>query len=260
MFDIGVNLTSTQFAKDREQVVKRAREAGVTGLLITGTNALESQQARQLAAQHAGYCWSTAGVHPHHASEWSTETANTLRRLAESEQVVAIGECGLDFNRNLSAHDQQEYAFDAQLALAAELQLPVFLHCREAHDRFVAVLEPWLPKLVGAVAHCFTGTRDELESCLALGLSVGITGWVCDERRGMELRKLLPLIPAERLLLETDAPYLLPRDMHPRPTSRRNEPCFLPHIVQQVANWRGEEADALGAQVDHNARQLFKLA
>lgn len=260
MFDIGVNLTSTQFAKDREQVVKRAREAGVTGLLITGTNALESQQARQLAAQHVGYCWSTAGVHPHHASEWSADTANTLRRLAEHEQVVAIGECGLDFNRNLSAHDQQEYAFEAQLALAAELKLPVFLHCREAHDRFVAVLEPWLPKLAGAVVHCFTGTRDELESCLALGLSVGITGWVCDERRGLELREMLPLIPTERLLLETDAPYLLPRDMHPRPPSRRNEPCFLPHIVQQVAKWRGEEAEALGAQLNRNARQLFKLA
>ena len=110
------------------------------------------------------------------------------------------------------------------------------------------------------MAHCFTGTREELESCLALGLSVGITGWVCDERRGLELREMLPLIPAERLLLETDAPYLLPRDMHPRPPSRRNEPCFLPHIVQQVANWRGEDAEALGAKVNHNARQLFKLA
>ncbi|MBZ6389817.1 MAG: 3'-5' ssDNA/RNA exonuclease TatD [Pantoea dispersa] len=260
MFDIGVNLTSTQFAKDRDQVVKRAREAGVTGLLITGTNALESQQARQLATRHAGYCWSTAGVHPHHASEWSAETASTLRRLADSEQVVAIGECGLDFNRNLSAHEQQEYAFDAQLQLAAELQLPVFLHCREAHERFLAVLQPWLPKLVGAVVHCFTGTRDELEACLALGLSVGITGWVCDERRGMGLRDMLPLIPADRLLLETDAPYLLPRDMRPRPTSRRNEPCFLPHIVQQVAHWRGEQPDALAARVDHNARQLFRLA
>ena len=259
MFDIGVNLTSTQFAKDREQVVKRARAAGVTGMLITGTNALESQQAQRLAQSHPDYCWSTAGVHPHHASEWSAETGNTLRRLAASKEVVAIGECGLDFNRNLSAHDQQEYAFEAQLALAAELNLPVFLHCREAHDRFLAVLTPWLPKLPGAVVHCFTGTRPELEACLAAGLSVGITGWVCDERRGLELRELLPLIPADRLMLETDAPYLLPRDMHPRPTSRRNEPCFLPHIVQQVAGWRGEEAEALAQQVDQNVRSLFSL-
>lgn len=260
MFDIGVNLTSTQFASDRQKVVKRARDAGVTGMLITGTNALESQQAQRLAEDQAGFCWSTAGVHPHHASEWSTEIASTLRRLAEKPEVVAIGECGLDFNRNLSAHEQQEYSFDAQLALAAELNMPVFLHCREAHARFAAVLAPWLPKLPGAVIHCFTGTRDELEACLGMGLSVGITGWVCDERRGLELRELLPLIPADRLLLETDAPYLLPRDMRPRPTSRRNEPCFLPHIVHQVATWRGESAEELATRIDHNARTLFRLA
>ena len=157
--------------------------------------------------------------------------------------MVAIGECGLDFNRNFSAHEQQEYAFDAQLALAAELQMPVFLHCRDAHERFVAVLKPRIARLPGAVVHCFTGTADELAECPDMGLSVGITGWVCDERRGMTLRELLPQIPADRLLLETDAP-LLPRDMRPRPTSRRNEPCFLPHIVQQVALWRGEDAAA----------------
>jgi TatD DNase family protein len=259
MFDIGVNLTSTQFASDREKVISRAREAGVTGMLITGTNALESQQAQKLAEAHQDYCWSTAGVHPHHASEWSADVANTLRRLAEKKDVVAIGECGLDFNRNLSAHQQQEYAFDAQLALAAELNMPVFLHCREAHERFAAVLEPWLPKLPAAVIHCFTGTREELTAYLDMGLSVGITGWVCDERRGIALREMLPLIPAERLLLETDAPYLLPRDMRPRPTSRRNEPCFLPHILQQVANWRGENVEMLARQVDHNARKLFGL-
>lgn len=259
MFDIGVNLTSTQFAKDREKVVKRAREAGVTGMLITGTNALESQQACSLAQQHPDYCWSTAGVHPHHASEWSGETAATLRRLAENERVVAIGECGLDFNRNFSEPEQQAYAFEAQLALAAELSLPVFLHCREAHERFIAILAPWIPKLPAAVLHCFTGTREELEACLALGLSIGITGWVCDERRGLALREMMPLIPADRLLLETDAPWLLPRDMHPRPASRRNEPCFLPHIVQQVALLRGEDAAELAEQTALNARKLFGL-
>ncbi|CCG85626.1 cytoplasmic Dnase [Erwinia piriflorinigrans CFBP 5888] len=259
MFDIGVNLTSTQFAKDREKVVKRAREAGVSGMLITGTNALESQQALSLARQHPDYCWSTAGVHPHHASEWSGETAATLRRLAESPHVVAIGECGLDFNRNFSEPEQQAYAFNAQLALAAELSLPVFLHCREAHERFISILKPWMPRLKAAVLHCFTGTRAELQSCLAEGLSIGITGWICDERRGQELRELMPLIPADRLLLETDAPWLLPRDMRPRPASRRNEPCFLPHIVQQVALLRGVDADELAAQTALNARKLFNL-
>ncbi|KAB8312724.1 3'-5' ssDNA/RNA exonuclease TatD [Erwinia endophytica] len=259
MFDIGVNLTSTQFAKDRDKVVRRAKDAAVTGLLITGTNALESQQAQSLAARRPGYCWSTAGVHPHHASEWSGETAATLKRLAARPEVVAIGECGLDFNRNVAGPEQQAYAFNAQLALAADLGLPVFLHCREAHDRFMAILTPWLPKLAGAVIHCFTGTKAELEDCLTAGLYVGITGWVCDERRGQELRELMPLIPANRLLLETDAPYLIPRDMRPRPASRRNEPCFLPHIVEQVAGLRGEDASSLGLQCDRNARELFRI-
>lgn len=260
MFDIGVNLTSSQFAKDARQVVERAHLAGLTGLLITGTNAQQSAAASVLAQQHRGYCWSTAGVHPHDASSWNNdEVAEGIRQLALHPEVVAIGECGLDFNRNFSTPAQQETAFSAQLALAAELGMPVFLHCREAHARFAALLKPWLDKLPAAVVHCFTGTAEELKGCLALGLSIGITGWVCDERRGLELRALLPQIPAERLLLETDAPYLLPRDLHPKPASRRNEPCFLPHIVRQVAVWRGEDPEWLGKKTDENARRLFRL-
>jgi TatD DNase family protein len=259
MFDIGVNLTSSQFAKDRPAVVDRARAAGVTGLLITGTDLPESQAASELAQQHAGFCWSTVGVHPHHASSWDHRAADQIRELASLTQVAAIGECGLDFNRNFSTPEQQEAAFSAQLALAAELAMPVFLHCRDAHARFAALLTPWLDKLPAAVVHCFTGTAEELESCLSLGLSVGITGWVCDERRGLELRALLPQIPADRLLLETDAPYLLPRDLLPKPASRRNEPCFLPHIVRQVAAWRQEDPEWLGQKIDENARRLFRL-
>lgn len=260
MFDIGVNLTSSQFAKDAMQVVTRAQAAGVTGILITGTNAAQSEAASQLARQQHGYCWSTAGVHPHDASSWNDDVAQQIRQLAMRPEVVAIGECGLDFNRNFSTPEEQETAFSAQLALAAELGLPVFLHCREAHARFVALLTPWLDKLPAAVVHCFTGSAEELQSCLALGLSIGITGWVCDERRGGELRALLPQIPIERLLLETDAPYLLPRDLHPKPVSRRNEPCFLPHIVRQVATWRGEDPEWLGQKTEENARRLFRLA
>ncbi|AHG20505.1 DNase TatD [Chania multitudinisentens RB-25] len=259
MFDIGVNLTSSQFTKDGQQVVERARLAGVTGMLITGTNAHQSAAASALAQQQRGYCWATAGVHPHDASSWNEDVAQQIRQLALRPEVVAIGECGLDFNRNFSTPAQQEAAFSAQLALAAELNLPVFLHCREAHARFAALLTPWLDKLPAAVVHCFTGTASELAYCLALGLSIGITGWVCDERRGLALRALLPQIPADRLLLETDAPYLLPRDLHPKPASRRNEPCFLPHIVRQVAVWRQEDPEWLGRKTDENARRLFRL-
>ncbi|MCL2893511.1 3'-5' ssDNA/RNA exonuclease TatD [Brenneria tiliae] len=259
MFDIGVNLTSSQFAKDREQVVARAKQAGVSGMLITGTGVAESRQALALAQQYPAYCWSTAGVHPHDASRWDEAAAEQIYRLAQSDSVVAVGECGLDFNRNFSTPQQQEQAFSAQLALAAELALPVFLHCRDAHARFIALLRPWLDKLPSAVVHCFTGSRDQLDDCLAAGLMVGITGWVCDERRGLDLRALLKHIPADRLLLETDAPYLLPRDLTPKPVSRRNEPCFLPHIVHQAAGWRDEDAAWLGQKTDENARRVFRL-
>ncbi|MCG8708314.1 3'-5' ssDNA/RNA exonuclease TatD [Brenneria sp. 4F2] len=259
MFDIGVNLTSTQFAQDRDRVVFRAKEAGVSGMLVTGTNIQESRQALALTAAFPNYCWSTAGVHPHDASQWTASAEEQIRQMAQSAAVVAIGECGLDFNRNFSSPEQQELAFSAQLALAAELSMPVFLHCREAHPRFMALLTPWLDKLPAAVVHCFTGSRRELDECLTAGLMVGITGWVCDERRGLELRSLLKHIPGDRLLLETDAPYLLPRDLSPKPASRRNESCFLPHIVSQVAIWREEDAAWLGQKTDENARRVFRL-
>ena len=258
MFDIGVNLTSPQFSRDRDEVVARAQAAGVTGMLLTGTNLHESEQARQLAHRYTR-CWSTAGVHPHDSSSWAASVADSIFQLARQPEVVAIGECGLDFNRNFSTPQDQEAAFSAQLALAAELSLPVFLHCRDAHERFLTLLTPWLDKLPGAVLHCFTGTREEMRACVNHGLYIGITGWVCDERRGLELRALLPDIPAERLLIETDAPYLLPRDLSPKPASRRNEPVYLPHILASIAGWRGEEAQRLEEIADTNVRTLFGI-
>lgn len=154
MFDIGLNLTSSQFAKDRDEVVARAFAARVKGLLLTGTNLHESEQAQQLA-QRYDRCWSTAGVHPHDSSQWTAECSDTLRRLAKTPEVVAIGECGLDFNRNFSTPEEQEKAFTAQLALAAELEMPVFMHCRDAHERFLTLLDPWLEKLP---ARCCTAS------------------------------------------------------------------------------------------------------
>lgn len=258
MFDIGVNLTSSQFAKDRDDVVARAQAAGVSGMLLTGTNLHESQQAQQLA-KHYPRCWSTAGVHPHDSSSWTQDMADALRQLAAQPEVVAIGECGLDFNRNFSTPEEQERAFSAQLALAAERGMPVFLHCRDAHDRFLALLDPWLPRLPGAVLHCFTGTLDEAQACLARGIYLGITGWVCDERRGLELRDVLPHIPADRLFVETDAPYLLPRDLSPKPASRRNEPAHLGHILACVAQLRGEDAQWLRDVTNQNVQTLFGI-
>lgn len=259
MFDIGVNLTSSQFSRDRDDVVARAFAAGLNGMLITGTNGEESEAAQALTLRYPN-CWSTAGVHPHDSSQWTPEVAGVIHTLLQQPNVVAVGECGLDFNRNFSTPAEQERAFTAQLALAAELNKPVFLHCRDAHERFIALLKPWLDKVPGAVIHCFTGTRDELQACLDHDLYIGITGWVCDERRGIELRELLPLIPAERLLVETDAPWLLPRDLSPKPSSRRNEPAMLPHILERIAYWRGDEVATLDRVIERNVKSLFGIS
>lgn len=259
MFDIGVNLTNRQFAQDRHEVINRARLAGVKGMLITGTSVKESITASQLSNEYPDYCWSTAGVHPHDASGWNDDCEQQIYQLAKLSQVVAIGECGLDFNRNFSTPDEQEKAFNAQLEIAAELSMPLFLHCRDADLRFIELLKPWLSKIPAAVVHCFTGNRQALDDYLALGLYVGITGWICDERRGLELRELVPLIPINQLLLETDAPYLLPRDMMPKPVSRRNEPAYMAHILEQVAQLRAEDSVQLGLTTQQNAYRLLGL-
>jgi TatD DNase family protein len=136
----------------------------------------------------------------------------------------------------------------------------VFLHQRDAHDAFVGVLREYRPRLLAGVAHCFTGEARELRDYLDLGLSVGITGWICDERRGQHLRELVRQIPLDRLLVETDAPYLLPRDLQPRPSHRRNEPKFLPHITRVIAACRGESFAALAAATTANAVKFFGFA
>jgi TatD DNase family protein len=203
---------------------------------------------------------STAGVHPHHAHGFDAAQGAELRDLLNQPQVVAVGECGLDYFRNFSPRDAQRAAFAAQLKLAAAARKPVFLHQRDAHADFTAMLREFRTSLTGGVAHCFTGGRSELEDYLALDLSVGITGWVNDERRGQGLREAVPHIPGDRLMLETDAPYLLPRDLDPKPKSRRNEPGYLPHIARTVASLRGEPLEAVAAATTANAIRFFGLS
>jgi len=259
MIDIGINLTNKRFHKDLELVIENAQSVGVNGLIVTGTSIAESQQALELCLQHPDYLFCTAGIHPHDAKTFDNNSLDTLRQLATSQQVKAIGECGLDFNRNFSTPTEQEFAFVQQLELAVELQLPVFMHERDANARFIELLKPYIPQLPNAVLHCFTGSQRDLESCLDLGLHIGITGWICDERRGTELLDLVKLIPADRLMIETDGPYLLPRSMRPKPKSSRNEPKYLPYIAQTIANARGESLKQLVQQTEQNSKLFFKL-
>ena len=256
LVDIGANLTHAAFADDFGEVLARARAAGVGTIVVTGTSVAESLAATHLADAHG--LFATAGVHPHHARDCDDATIPALREIAARPRVVAIGECGLDFNRNYSPHADQEKWFVAQLELAAELGKPLFLHSRDAHPRFAEILRNL--RVGRGVAHCLTGEGPELRACLELGLHIGITGWINDERRGLHLREVVKGIPADRLLIETDAPYLLPRDIKPTPKSRRNEPAFLPYVVRAIAVARGETAESVAAASTAAASSLFRLA
>ncbi len=255
--DIGANLTHAAFRDDLGAVLERARAAGVATIVVTGTTVAESRAAAALADAHPGFLYATAGVHPHHARECDAQTVAALRALAAQQGVVALGECGLDFNRNYAPHPDQERWFVAQLELACAIGKPLFLHSRDAHPRFADILRAHRTQLPPAVAHCFTGEQDELRAYLDLGLYVGITGWICDERRGRHLLELVPEIPRDRLLVETDAPYLTPRDLHPQPKARRNEPAFLPHIVKRIAQALGRPAEEVAAETRANAHAFF---
>ena len=265
MIDIGANLTHKSFRRDFSAVLDRARAAGVSAIVVTGTSLPASRAAWELAEEtrtEGPKLYATAGVHPHQASTWSSDAAIEIRALAARPEVVAIGECGLDFDRNFSPPDAQLRAFEAQLAIAADLGLPVFLHERSAHAAFIEVLARARKTLSRAVVHCFTGTGDELARYLDLDLHIGLTGWICDERRGAHLRAIVPRIPRDRLMIETDAPFLLPRDMPRgvRPSDGRNEPCFLPHVLRAVASARGEpESDVTQATIDTSQR-FFDLS
>ena len=259
LIDIGANLTHDSFDADRDEVLERAMASGVARIVVTGTSVTSSVQAAALCKAHPGRLFATAGVHPHHAAGFDAHTAAALRALLANPAFVAVGECGLDFFRDYSPREAQRHAFAAQLELAGEVSKPVFLHQRDAHEEFVALLRPVRDRLAGGVAHCFTGGVHELDAYLDLDLYIGVTGWVCDERRGGALRSAVPRIPLDRLLVETDAPYLLPRDLAPKPQSRRNEPKFLAHIVERLAALTNQPVDVVANAATANAERLFGL-
>jgi TatD DNase family protein len=256
---------SPAFDHDREAVITRALVAGVKNFIITGSNIESSFGAAAFAKDHLN-CRTTAGVHPHNAKNWNDKTLAQLEELAASESplngtIVAIGECGLDYNRNFSPPDVQRKCFEDQLKLAARIGKPVFLHERDAFVDFFSILKQYRTSLPSAVVHCFTGGMRELEAYLSIDCYIGITGWICDERRGGHLIPLLNTIPADRLLLETDAPYLLPRNLprSAREKSGRNEPCFLPHIAASVAEILGKTPEQIATETSANAERFFLI-
>ncbi|RMH42499.1 MAG: hydrolase TatD [Gammaproteobacteria bacterium] len=260
LIDIGVNLLSRRFVADVDDVVERALAAGVVAMVVTGTDIDTSRQAPKLCERWEGCLFHTAGCHPHHADSMSEADWQQLETLFDtSPHLVAVGECGLDYHRNFSSPDNQRQVFARQLALAAKHRRPVFAHLREASDDFLAIVKEYRPELVGLCVHCFTDGPDVLEVLLDLDCDIGVTGWICDERRNHALTQAIGLIPDGRLMLETDAPYLLPRNLPNKPKNGRNEPCFLPHICREVAKLRRQPADAVARITTENAMRFFHL-
>lgn len=260
LVDIGVNLTHDSFDRDRDEVLARAREAGVRRLIVTGTSVTESVRALELARSCPGTLHSTAGVHPHNAAQFDERSADSLSGLLKQDEVVAVGECGLDFFRDFSPRDAQRRAFQAQLEIAADVRLPVFLHQRDAHEELLELLRPVRDRLCGGVAHCFTGNAKMARDYLDLDLYIGVTGWICDERRGGELRDAVRHLPLARVLIETDAPYLLPRDLPEKPRGRRNEPRFLPHVLRRLATAMGRSVEEVEEATRRNTEELFSIS
>ncbi|MBQ0711674.1 MAG: YchF/TatD family DNA exonuclease [Porticoccus sp.] len=263
LIDIGVNLSNKRFEKDLEDVLKRAQKANVSQLILTGTSEEESDRVFKLTQKHANnfpnMLYSTCGVHPHDAKHFNSDTLNHLKALAENDSVVAIGETGLDFDRNFSSPTDQEKAFEAQLELAIELQLPVFMHERDAHQRQFEILKQYRDHLIDGVIHCFTGDKTALFNYLDIDLHIGVTGWVCDERRGQQLQRLVNNIPLHRLMLETDSPYLTPRTIKPKPKGGRNEPAFLPWVLDGIAEHRNESALEVAEKTTAAAKTFFRI-
>ena len=259
LIDIGCNLTHDSFDSDRESVIHEANEAGVARMIVTGASRDGSEHALELARAWPGTLYATAGVHPHRAADYDEETDARLRLLAAEPEVVAAGEAGLDYFRDFSPRDDQKRAFEAQLQIGIDSGKPMFLHLRDAHEDFHAILKGVRDQLADAVVHCFTGSREELRAYLDLDCYIGITGWICDERRGTHMKDYLGDIPRDRLMIETDAPYLKPRNLRPRVKSHRNEPRWLPWILGTLAAARGEHPEDLAAATTRNAERFFRL-
>ncbi len=259
LIDIGANLTHESFQHDFPDVLARARAEKIVAMMVTGASEQGSIDARALARDNGGFLYSTAGIHPHHASEHGPTATATLRELLDDDVVRAVGETGLDYFRDLSPRRDQIRSFERHIELAIETGKPMFLHERDAYPDFAEVLRPYRDNLGNLVVHCFTGEQQALFAYLDLDCFIGLTGWICDERRGTHLPPLIGNIPADRLMIETDAPYLMPRNIRPRPKTRRNEPFYLPYVCQFVADTLAVDYTQVAAQTTRNAAMFFGI-
>lgn len=266
MIDICLNLSSEKFDKDRKEILQRALNNNVKGFIFTGTNLKSSKRCLKYAQENHSVARSTAGVHPHDAKSWK-EAKPEIQKIAKEKTVVAIGECGLDYDRMFSTREEQLLAFKEHLDIALEFNKPVFIHIRQnleeggvklIMDDFQRIYKPYHDKGVRGVVHCFTGNKKMLDIFLSYDLYIGITGWVCDDKRGEQLQKLIKYIPDNRIMIETDAPYLTPKNMPKDVFNRRNEPAFLKYVAIKLSSIKEMDVDDFISLTSNNVKDLFK--
>jgi len=257
-FDIALNLASERFSGERDKVIADALTRNVNYFNIVCSSLNELDFVKNLNDRYRQNSCFTLGVHPHNANELNGNTLKSLNDSIKIHQPSAVGETGLDFFRNLSSYENQINAFEQQIIISIENNLPLFLHQREAHDDFIKVIDKYISDIPRSVVHCFTGTQSQLDDYLERDLYVGLTGWICDERRNKDLRESIKNIPMDKLMIETDAPYLIPRNFEMKPKNNRNEPSNLNHIINEIAELMEIDIDILRKQTFVNTINYFK--
>lgn len=256
--DIGINLTNKQFFNEHEEIINRALDNGVEHMVLTGTSIRASKESAAIAEEYPEILFSTAGIHPHDAKSFNENSISELRKLLQLDHVVSVGECGLDFDRDFSPRPIQEKCYQAQLELSIETGKPLFLHERSAFKRFNEITDEYLSQLPNAVVHCFTGTLEEAKIYLDKGFYLGFTGAINDDRRFKHLEEVIRYIPLDRMMIETDAPFMLPKNM-PRMQNRRNEPSFLPYVAQSIAHLKRISIAEVADETTETARKFFRI-
>ncbi|HQM91926.1 MAG TPA: TatD family hydrolase [Syntrophales bacterium] len=252
LIDSHAHLEMPPFDRDRDQVVRRAKEAGVEIIVTVGTTVEDCRKALELTRRYPGV-YAAIGIHPHEAKEIRDGTYDSIREMARHEKVVAYGEIGLDFFRNLSPRATQIRRFGEQLELASELDLPIVIHDREAHSETVDLLKGWKGSRRGII-HCFSGDYAMAKQCIGLGFYISIPGTVTFEKNE-KLRSIVRDLPLESLLVETDCPYLTPNPFR----GRRNEPAYVVHTARKVAEIKGKPFEEVAAVTTANAKRIFDI-
>ena len=233
--DIACNFTSDRFDNDLDEVINQAIVNNITKFGLICSRLSDIDKLLEIYNRYSKDMFFTIGVHPHHANEINEEYLKKLKEVINNYNPHAIGETGLDFFRNLSTYEEQIFAFEEQIKIAIDTNKPLFLHQRDSHDDFIKILRKYSSDINKSVVHCFTGTKEQLDDYLELDCYIGVTGWICDAKRNVELRKTIKNIPLERLMIETDCPYLIPKNLEEKPKNNRNEPTYLNHIANEVA-------------------------